>query len=299
LVRFGSGEVLFRADEPLSELHYLLSGQVGATRPRVADQEDVVDILLPVRPLCLPAVLLRLPTPIGALTLTGGHLITLPASLLWEMIAGDAELMRPVLDDALRDAQNLAQVHYSGKLRSILQRLGRYLLDLVEDPEAKPARFILPYDTELIAARFGCTKQRLGEAFIRLKRVGVRKWQRAVIVQDVAALKAFVHSSGQPTKRRPNTGRTRKLAVTTDGGKRVASPPVAQADSKASPKEKPICKVPGCEKTAHARGYCAAHYRLAQPMCKVPGCAKRSHALGYCPSHYMRWKLHGDPTKDA
>ena len=53
IVHFGSGEVMFRADEPLDELHYLMSGEIAATRPRLEDKEDMVDVLLPVRPLCL------------------------------------------------------------------------------------------------------------------------------------------------------------------------------------------------------------------------------------------------------
>jgi CRP-like cAMP-binding protein len=295
LVHFGSGEVMFRADEPLSELHYLLSGEVGATRPRAGGQEDVVDILLPVRPLCLPAVLLGLPAPIGARTLTGGHLITLSASLLREIIANGPKLTRSVFDDAMRDAHDLAVAHYSGRMRTVAQRLGEYLLGLIDDPEAKPARFILPYDNDQLAARFACTKQGIIDAFVGLRRVGVQKLSRAVVVRDVAALTAFVLTSGQPMKRPLNPqGRPRKLAVI-EGGK-AAPPPVTLPRLKGTGVDKRICKVPGCGKQVNARGYCPAHYRMTRPICKVPGCTKRSQAHGYCPSHYQRWRSHGDLT---
>ena len=297
-VHFGPGEVMFRADEPLDELHYLLSGEIGATRRRLGDQEDVVDILLPVRPLCLPAVLLGRPAPIGARTLTGGHLITLPAGQLREMLASDPSLMRPIFDDALRDAHDLAVAHYSGRMRSIIQRLGGYLLGLIADPEEKPARFILPYDNELLAARFGCRKEGLLEAFGRLQRIGVQKRDRVVIVEDAEALRAVAYSSGQPTKLRPTSFRPRKVTVI-DGEKSAPPPRVMRASVENPRVAKPICKVAGCEKHVHARGYCFAHYRMTQPICKVPGCTKHSHAYGYCPAHYYRWKAHGDPTKGA
>ena len=297
-VHFGPGEVMFRADEPLDELHYLLSGEIGATRPRLGDREDVVDILLPVRPLCLPAVLLGLPAPIGARTLTGGHFITLSAGQLREMLASDPSLMRPIFDDVLQDAHDLAVAHYSGRMRSIIQRLGGYLLGLIADPEEKPARFILPYDNELLAARFGCRKEGLLHAFGRLQRIGVQKRDRAVIVEDVAALRAVAYFSGQPTKRRSTSWRPGKLTVI-DGGKGAPPPLVMRASVENSRVAKPICKVAGCEKHVHARGYCLDHYLMARPVCKVPGCTKRSHAHSYCSAHYYRWKWHGDPTKGA
>jgi CRP-like cAMP-binding protein len=297
LVYFGSGEVLFQADGPLSELYYLLSGEVGATRPRAGGQEDVVDILLPVRPLCLPTVLLGLPAPIGARTLTGGHLITMSAGLLGEMTDADPRLKGSVLDDVLQDAHDLAVAHYSNRMRAVVQRLAEHLLGLIENSEERPARFILRDDNDRLAARFACTSQGVNDAFERLRRIGVQKQNRAVIVQDTAALESIAHSVGQMTKPRANLGKLPPKLVDIDGGK-GASPPVAPPAVKVV-RPKPVCKVPGCETPVHTRGLCAAHYRMTKPVCKVPGCTKRSHARGYCSTHYFRWKLHGDPAKDA
>jgi CRP-like cAMP-binding protein len=209
-VHFGSGEVMFRADEPLDELHYLLSGEIGATRPRLADREDVVDILLPVRPLCLPAVLLGLPAPIGARTLTGGHLITLSAGQLREMLASDPGLMPPIFDYALREAHERASENYNLKLRSAPQRLADFLFGLIEEPAEKPARFVLPFEKELIAMRVGCTQANLSRAFAKLRRIGVQTRRGVVIVHDVSALRTVAYASGQPTRRR---GRRKRRVV--------------------------------------------------------------------------------------
>jgi CRP-like cAMP-binding protein len=292
IVHFGSGEVMFRADEPLDELYYLVSGEIAATRPRLKDEEDMVDVLLPVRPLCLPAVLLGLPAPIGARTLTGGHFVTVPASQLRKMISSDPRLMRSIFDDVLRDAHELAVEHYVGKMRSIVQRLADYLFSLIKDPEEKPARFILPYDMQLLAARFGCAIGGISGAFDSLRTIGVQKHNRAIIVQDAAALKVFANSPGQPSKRRPNAARRRLEII--DGGE---SPPREKKKPGPVPGPKRLCKVPDCGKPVHARGYCIAHYRMARPTCKVPGCTKPSHAHGYCGAHYSRLEWPGDPTR--
>ena len=158
LVRFAAAEEVFKAGERLSQLHYLLSGSIGATRLSLGEEDDLVDVLLPVQPLCLSAVLLDLPAPIGAYTLTAGHLITLSASRLRELIAGDAGLARPFLDYALRQAHEQTLENSNLKLRSSAQRLAGFMLGLIEDPEEKPARFVLPFKKELVAVRIGCTR---------------------------------------------------------------------------------------------------------------------------------------------
>jgi hypothetical protein len=53
VIGFGLEEEVFQADARVSELHYLLSGQIGATRLRPREEDDLVDVLLPVQPLCL------------------------------------------------------------------------------------------------------------------------------------------------------------------------------------------------------------------------------------------------------
>jgi CRP/FNR family transcriptional regulator, transcriptional activator FtrB len=199
LVRFAPAEEVFKAGERLSQLHYLLSGSVGATRLNLGEEDDLVDVLLPVQPLCLPAVLLDLPAPIGAYTLTAGHLITLSASRLREVIAGDAGLARPFLDYALRQAHEQTLENSNLKLRSSAQRLAGFMLGLIEDPEEKPARFVLPFKKELVAVRIGCTQEHLSRAFATLREIGVQTWQGAVLVHDVPALRAFSYTSGRST----------------------------------------------------------------------------------------------------
>lgn len=31
------------------------------------------------------------------------------------------------------------------------------------------------------------------------------------------------------------------------------------------------------------------------PICKIEGCGKINHARGWCPAHYKRWRVHGSP----
>jgi CRP/FNR family transcriptional activator FtrB len=197
LVFCAPNQAVFPAGERLSELYCLLSGTIGVVRPRTEGKDDLMDVLLPVRPLCLPAVLLDLPTPIGAYSLTAGRLVTLPAGRLREMISGDPRLAQPFFDYALREAHEQALENRNLKSRSAAQRLADYLLGLIEDPEEKPARFVLPFAKELIAAKIGCTKEHLSRAFATLQGIGVQTQQGVVVVHDVPALRTLSDASGR------------------------------------------------------------------------------------------------------
>jgi CRP/FNR family transcriptional activator FtrB len=196
LVRFGPDEALFEAGDQLGDLNYLLVGQIGATCPQSGEDNALVDVLLPVRPLCLPAVLLGLPAPVGAYTLTAGRLITLPAYLLQEMIDRSPGLARSFLDGALQEAHEQALDIRSLKLQSSSQRLAAYLLRLIDDPVAEPARFVLPLRKDLLAHIIGCTKEQLSRAFTALRQIGVVTERRTVIARDVPSLRAFAAATG-------------------------------------------------------------------------------------------------------
>lgn len=54
--------------------------------------------------------------------------------------------------------------------------------------------------------------------------------------------------------------------------------------------KRPICKIDGCDKPTHAKGFCNTHYtqhRVAvAALCKVEGCSGKSRSLGLCDHHY-------------
>jgi CRP-like cAMP-binding protein len=233
LVRFGPDETLFQAGDQLSELNYLLTGQIGATCPESEDNNPFADILLPVRPLCLPAVLLGQPTPVGAYTLSAGRLITLPAQRLQEMARRNAGLARSFLDHALQEAHQQALEIRSLKLQSSPQRLATYLIGLIDDPEATPARFVLPIHKELLAAKIGCSKENLSRAFVTLRGFGVVTQRRTIIAHDVPALRAFASASGwrkkQARSAKPHARSTKPHARSTK-----PHPPGTGPDSRAA-----------------------------------------------------------------
>jgi CRP-like cAMP-binding protein len=191
LVRVGPDEELFRAGEILHELTFLVVGQVGAVHPQPGGKQTMLDVLQPVRPLCLAAALLGLPAPAGARTFTSARLIVFPVAEFRAMIRDDAALGQRLLDYSLHETQMLTQEVYALKLRSAVQRLAVYLLGRVNEAELSPARFVLPFEKRLLAARIGCSQENLSRAFAALRRIGVETQRGVVLIRDLTALRAF------------------------------------------------------------------------------------------------------------
>lgn len=66
------------------------------------------------------------------------------------------------------------------------------------------------------------------------------------------------------------------------------------------------CSASGCDRPAHAKGYCQAHYRRAllgldmeapvrgpRPDCGADGCEKKNDSHGYCKMHWYRVRKYG------
>ena len=191
LARVGPDEDLLREGDVLEELNFLLAGQAAATHTQPSGIVALLDVMLPVRPLCLPAALQRLPAPIGVRTLTSARLIVLPVAELRAMIRDSPDLAPPFLDYALNEMHRLTQEICALKLQSSAQRLASYLLGLVQETELSPARFILPFEKRLLAARVGCSQENLSRAFATLRRIGVETQRGVVVVRDFQSLRAF------------------------------------------------------------------------------------------------------------
>jgi CRP-like cAMP-binding protein len=191
LVRVGPDEELFRAREVLQELAFLLVGHVGAVQTQSGVKQNLLDVLEPVRPLYLAATLLGLPAPAGARTFTSTRLVVFPVQEFRAIIRHDLALGRRLLDYSLRETQTLTGEIYTLKLRSAVQRLAEYLIGRVTEGELGPARFILPFEKRMLAARIGCSQENLSRAFATLRRVGVETQRGAVVIRDLPALRRF------------------------------------------------------------------------------------------------------------
>ena len=111
------------------------------------------------------------------------------------MIRDDPALGPRLLDYSLHEAHLLVQDIYALKLRSAAQRLAVYLLGRVNESDLSPARFVLPFEKRMLAARIGCSQENLSRAFAALRPIGVATQRGIVVVRDLTALRVFAAQS--------------------------------------------------------------------------------------------------------
>jgi CRP-like cAMP-binding protein len=191
LARLGPDELLFHEGDHLEQLNILISGYAVTTRLQPNGDATPADVIEPIRPIALPAALRGGPVPFGARTATTARVIMIAVPALHAMIRREPALRSAFLDHACDDLQQLTLENHRLKLRTSAQRLADYLLSQIKEPDVDPARFILPYEKRLLAAKLGCSKENLSRIFDSLRSVGVTTRDKAVVVGSVSALRKY------------------------------------------------------------------------------------------------------------
>jgi CRP-like cAMP-binding protein len=194
LARLGPDEPLFREGDPLEELNVLISGYAVTTCLQPNGGDIAADVVEPIRPIALPAALRGGPAPFGARTATAARVIVIAAPALRTMIRRVPALRSALLDHAFDDLQELTLETYRLKLHTSAQRLADYFLSLIMEPDVDPARFVLPYEKRLLAAKLGCTKESLSRIFDTLRPIGVTTRNKTVVVRSVSALREYAEA---------------------------------------------------------------------------------------------------------
>jgi len=172
-------------------LHVLLDGQVALSGTAPDETQAVMEVLRPIACFVLAAVLTEQPYLMTATATTEVRVLTINAPALRALIRTEHDLALALLGTAARDFRSMVRQIRDLKLRSATQRLGCYLLALVNDPAATSAQFRLPFDKALLAGRLGCRQDSLSRAFAALRGLGVETHGSAVVLHDVARLRAF------------------------------------------------------------------------------------------------------------
>jgi len=180
------GAPVFPQGAPAEHVHLLLQGSVGLSTSEEGGTATLVEILGPGDAFPIGAAVLRLPSPVSAATLAPSRLVTIPGSALLAEAAGDAGLMRGMLEQMSRQWRLLVDQVADLKTRDATQRAARFLARRLARPQG-PVE--LPEPRSAIAARLGMTPESLSRALHGLEAAGlVRLNGRRVDVPDRAAL---------------------------------------------------------------------------------------------------------------
>lgn len=191
LVNEAEGVELYRQGDAPDALFIVLAGQLAGITACGTGEEAVVDVIAPGATLGLSSVLAQLPRVIGTRTVTHSLLLRIDAKGLLGLIEEEPSLVTALLRAEASEFHSMVKQVCDLKLRTTAQRLGCYLLSLVNEDSLNSTAMRLPFDKRLLAARLGCRQENLSRAFATLRSVGVETHGSRVILHDLAGLRAY------------------------------------------------------------------------------------------------------------
>lgn len=188
LHRVPSGSTLFEQAEIPSFAQFLVSGSVALLGVS-GSAETLIELVRPIDLLLPAAVLNRQPFLARARVLEEAHLVLIQAAAFREAIVTDHALCLAVLGCQAAQFRRQIKLAKNLKLRSPEERVGRYLLALVQ--EATPNEPIrLPMEKRLIAWQLGMTRETFSRILSTMERYGLQISGELVEVVDEAPLRA-------------------------------------------------------------------------------------------------------------
>lgn len=195
LHRMPSGSTLFEQAEIPSFAHLLISGSVALLGVS-GTAETLIELVRPIDLLLPAAILNRQPFLARARVLVEAHLVLIQAEAFRDAIATDHALCLAVLGCQAAQFRRQIKLAKNLKLRSAEQRVGCYLLGLVQETQPNtPVR--LPMEKRLIAWQLGMTRETFSRILSSMERYGLRSIGDTVEVADAAPLRTHFHLDPQ------------------------------------------------------------------------------------------------------
>lgn len=186
----GPREILFLQGDAADRFYAVLSGWVKLYRESESGDETVIGIVTRGETFAEAAMFGSGRFPVNAETVAPSRLLRLPAAQVMAALSADFDLTRKILATMSRRLRELVQQVEQLKSKSASQRVGSFLLLLIDD-HSKPAPIQLPYDKSLIAARLGMTPETFSRALAKLRDLGVKSEGNAVVVPEPSALHSY------------------------------------------------------------------------------------------------------------
>jgi len=200
LAEASAGEVLFEEGTVPDSLYVLLDGRVSLTGTAPDASSTVIDILGPSSSFVLANVLTDEPYMVGAQTVSSSWMVRLPAQSMRSLVQREPSAAMAMVRAMSAELAELTRQVVDLKVRVAAQRLGTYLLSLVDEPTASQANFRLPVSKGLLAPWLGCRAENLSRAFTALRTYGVETHGSRVTLHDVSRLRAYA-GAREPARR--------------------------------------------------------------------------------------------------
>ena len=181
---------LYREGEPVDCFYVVLDGHVELSLES-GGRKSVVEVARRSAVLGDAAMFGSGRYIMSARVLTQATLLAIPAAAFRGRLEVRMDIMLHMLTTMSLRLRMLVRQIAELKLKTTAQRLGSFLLTMVETDEGR-AELRFPYDKKLVADQLGMKPESLSRALGKLARLGVEsRPDHSVVVADVARLRAF------------------------------------------------------------------------------------------------------------
>jgi CRP-like cAMP-binding protein len=175
LEHHAKGKVLFLSGDRADHFFLVLTGWVKLYRETLDGMQAIVDVLPAGHLFGETALFEENVFPFSAEVIEPATLLRLPIAVLSDEISKDPALALAMLRVMVQYRRQQDQELEHTKLQSAPQRIGCFLLRLLDQRNQGPFSLNLPYDKTLIASRLGMQPETFSRALTRLKdETGIR-----------------------------------------------------------------------------------------------------------------------------
>jgi CRP/FNR family transcriptional regulator, transcriptional activator FtrB len=152
--------------------------------------ETTIDIVKPGSALILSAVIRNEVSLNSARTLVPSRILAIPAQVVRDLCASDADFARIILSDLAQRCRDSVRALKNIKLRNSSERLANWILQM-GNLQGEQQCFEMTFDKRTLASRLGMTPANLSRNLAKLTIYGVRISGRDITIENPSALAQF------------------------------------------------------------------------------------------------------------
>jgi CRP/FNR family transcriptional activator FtrB len=189
LHRFPKNVSLINEGDMPDFLHIVVDGMVELFGSHNG-AETTIDIVRPLTPILLAAVIRNAVYLKSARTLAASHILMIPAPTVRDLFRRDCAFACAIVDEIAERYRDAIRALKNVKLRTSPERLANWILQA--DALQGYRRYIeLSIDKRTLASHLGMTPENLSRNLALLTQYGVRSSGRDIIIEDASALAQF------------------------------------------------------------------------------------------------------------
>lgn len=182
------GALIFMQGEQASRFYIVLKGWVKLFKGDAEGQESILQVLGTGDALLETAIFNSAILPVNAQAIEYVELLSIPSSIMREKLQSNSTLAMNMLSTVAMRSQSMISQFEQLTLKSVSQRVGRFLLKELLHNEERSTHFKLPYDKSLIAGYLGMKPETFSRALQTLRDDGIDVERNEISLPSLFAL---------------------------------------------------------------------------------------------------------------